>query len=645
LCNAAFGACVAQLAPAIAATRDCRFPCRRGRCKGADMTADSTEPAEPLSAPAPAPEGKPARSLGPLRMIWSLTLAYPKQIAIALMALLTTSLATIAIPARFKAIIDQAFGPDAAVATIDSAFRYLLMIVVVLGLATAVRFYCVSWLGERVVADLRLKVQDNLLRLSPSFFEVNSPKEISSRMTSDTAIIEQVVGTTVSVALRNLITGIGGVIYLFFLAPRLTAGLIVGIPLVVLPIVWFGRRLRKVSRTSQDRVAGIGAITAEVLGAIRVVQAFNQEGRERARFADEVERTFATAKRRITIRAAMTATIMVLVFGALVALMWQGALSVATGAIGGGTIAAFVLTGGLVAGAFGSLTEVYGDLLRGAGAAGRLNELLNEKPAIAPPIRPVALPEPRGQIAFERVTFRYPSRPEHAALVDFSLTVEPGETVAIVGPSGAGKSTIFQLAERFYDPIAGVVKLDGVPLVSADPAAIRQRIALVPQEGVLFAASARDNLRYGNWAASDEAIWEAESAANAEGFLRELPDGLDTFLGEDGGRLSGGQRQRIAIARALLRDAPILLLDEATSALDAESERLVQDALDRLMASRTTLVIAHRLATVRQADRIVVMDKGRIVEQGRHDQLSAGGGLYARLASLQFDDRQVAAAE
>jgi ATP-binding cassette, subfamily B, bacterial len=645
LCNAAFGACVAQLAPAIAATRDCRFPCRRGRCKGADMTADSTEPAEPLSAPAPAPEGKPARSLGPLRMIWSLTLAYPKQIAIALMALLTTSLATIAIPARFKAIIDQAFGPDAAVATIDSAFRYLLMIVVVLGLATAVRFYCVSWLGERVVADLRLKVQDNLLRLSPSFFEVNSPKEISSRMTSDTAIIEQVVGTTVSVALRNLITGIGGVIYLFFLAPRLTAGLIVGIPLVVLPIVWFGRRLRKVSRTSQDRVAGIGAITAEVLGAIRVVQAFNQEGRERARFADEVERTFATAKRRITIRAAMTATIMVLVFGALVALMWQGALSVATGAIGGGTIAAFVLTGGLVAGAFGSLTEVYGDLLRGAGAAGRLNELLNEKPAIAPPIRPVALPEPRGQIAFERVTFRYPSRPEHAALVDFSLTVEPGETVAIVGPSGAGKSTIFQLAERFYDPIAGVVKLDGVPLVSADPAAIRQRIALVPQEGVLFAASARDNLRYGNWAASDEAIWEAARAANAEGFLRELPDGLDTFLGEDGGRLSGGQRQRIAIARALLRDAPILLLDEATSALDAESERLVQDALDRLMASRTTLVIAHRLATVRQADRIVVMDKGRIVEQGRHDQLSAGGGLYARLASLQFDDRQVAAAE
>jgi len=604
------------------------------------MTADSPEPEAPLSAEAGAPEARPARSLGPLRMVWKLTLAYPKQIAIAFAALLTTSSATIAIPARFKAIIDQAFGPDAAAATIDSAFRYLLMIVIVLGLATAVRFYFVSWLGERVVADLRLKVQENLLRLSPSFFETNSPKEISSRMTSDTAIIEQVVGTTVSVALRNFITGVGGVIYLFFLAPALTAGLVVGIPLVVLPIVWFGRRLRRVSRTSQDRVAGIGALTSEVLGAMRVVQAFNQEERERTRFAEMVERTFATAKRRISIRAAMTATIMVLIFGALVVLMWRGALAVASGDIGGGTIAAFVITGGLVAGSFGSLTEVYGDLLRGAGAAGRLNELLNEKPAIAPPARAVALPEPRGQIAFERVTFRYPSRPEHAALNDFSLTVEPGETVAIVGPSGAGKSTLFQLAERFYDPLSGAVKLDGVPLTSADPADVRRRIALVPQEGVLFAASARDNLRYGNWDAGDEAIWDAARAANAEGFLRELPEGLDTFLGEDGARLSGGQRQRIAIARALLREAPILLLDEATSALDAESERLVQEALDRLMASRTTLVIAHRLATVRQADRIVVMDKGRIVEQGTHDQLIAAGGLYARLASLQFDERQ-----
>ncbi|HKX79173.1 MAG TPA: ABC transporter transmembrane domain-containing protein [Novosphingobium sp.] len=587
--------------------------------------------------PAGQPGAAPARTLGPLRTIWRLTLAYPRQIGIALLALLTTSSATIAIPARFKAIIDQAFGPNADVATIDHSFRYLLMIVLVLGVATAVRFYFVSWLGERVVGDLRLQVQRNLLRLSPSFFESNSPKEISSRMTSDTAVIEQVVGTTVSVALRNLITGVGGVIYLFFLAPGLTAILLVGIPMVMVPIILFGRRLRTVSRSSQDRVADIGALTSEVLGAVRVVQAFNQERREAARFEAAVEATFATAKRRIMTRATMTATIMVLIFGAITALMWRGALAVADGAITGGTIAAFVITGGLVAGAFGSLSEVYGDLLRGAGAASRLNELLQEKPSIAPPARPQALPQPpRGQISFEHVTFRYPTRPEMSALADFSLTVEPGETVAIVGPSGAGKSTLFQLAERFYDPQSGVIKIDGVPLTSADPADVRARIALVPQEGILFAADARDNLRYGNWQAEDEQIWEAARAANAEGFLRELPQGLDTFLGEDGARLSGGQRQRIAIARALLRDAPILLLDEATSALDAESERLVQDALEHLMDSRTTLVIAHRLATVRKADRIVVMDKGRIVEQGTHQALSSAGGLYARLASLQF---------
>ena len=516
----------------------------------------------------------------------------------------------------------------------------------VLALGTAFRFYYVSWLGERVVADIRLGVQRNLLRLAPSFFEENSPKEISSRMTADTALIEQVVGTTVSVALRNAIMAVGGVVYLFTLAPRLTLVLVLAIPVIILPIVWFGRRLRNVSRKSQDRVADIGAMITEVLGAMKVVQAFNQESREAERFGGAVDRTFQTAKRRILIRSVMTATIMFLIFGSLTLVMRQGALSVASGAISGGTIAAFVITGGLVAGAFGSLTEVYGDLLRGAGAASRLNELLNEKPVIAPPVRPVALPQPpRGQLAFENVTFRYPTRLEVAALADFTLVVEPGETVAIVGPSGAGKSTLFQLAERFYDPQAGSVKLDGVPLTSADPAEIRRRMALVPQDGVLFAASARDNLRYSNWDASDEAIWEAARNANAETFLKALPDGLDTFLGEDGARLSGGQRQRIAIARALLRDAPILLLDEATSALDAESERLVQDALDRLMACRTTLVIAHRLATVRQADRIIVMDQGRIVEQGNHDTLTLAGGLYARLASLQFDERSMQTVE
>jgi ATP-binding cassette subfamily B protein len=575
-------------------------------------------------------------------MIWTAALAYPGKVAIAGAALVTTATATLGIPWGFRQIIDQGFSRGADPHAIQMWFTALLVIVAVLAIGTAFRFYFVSWLGERVVADIRLKVQENLLSLPPSFFEENSPKEISSRMTADTALIEQVVGTTVSVALRNLIMAIGGVIYLFALAPKLTLVLVIAIPVVILPAVILGRKLRNVSRSSQDRVADIGTIVAEVLGAIKVVQAFNQEGREQRRFAEAVDRTFATAKRRITIRAIMTATIMFLIFGSLTLLMRQGALGVASGTISGGTIAAFVITGGLVAGAFGSLTEVYGDLLRGAGAASRLNELLNERPAIAPPPRPVALPQPpRGQLAYEHVTFRYPSRPEVSALADFSLVVEPGETVAIVGPSGAGKSTLFQLAERFYDPQAGAVKLDGVPLTSADPAEIRRRIALVPQDGVLFAASARDNLRYGNWEASDEQIWEAARAANAEAFIRELPQGLETFLGEDGARLSGGQRQRVAIARALLRDAPILLLDEATSALDAESERLVQEALDRLMATRTTLVIAHRLATVRQADRIIVMDHGRIVEQGNHDTLTRAGGLYARLASLQFDDRQV----
>ncbi|MEY4721394.1 MAG: hypothetical protein RIQ46_1119 [Pseudomonadota bacterium] len=592
------------------------------------------------TAPGPKPEPKPVKSLGPLRMVWRAAMAYPAMIAIAGVALITTATATLGIPWGFRQIIDQGFARGADPAAIEQGFLMLLGIVAVLSIGTGVRFYCVSWLGERVVADIRAAVQANLLRLAPSFFEENSPKEISSRMTADTALIEQVVGTTVSVALRNLIMAVGGVLFLFTLAPKLTLILVGGIVLVVAPIVWFSRRLRSVSRSSQDRIADIGALVTEVLSAMKVVQAFNQEGRERQRFSEAVERSFATARRRITIRAVMTSTAFLLIFGALALLMRQGAMGVASGAISGGEIAAFVLTAGIVAGAFGSLTEVYGDLVRGAGAASRLNELLNERTLIAPPDRPLTLPvPPRGQLAFVNVTFRYPSRPETAALADFSLNIEPGETVAIVGPSGAGKSTLFQLAERFYDPQAGTVKLDGVPLTSADPAQIRRRIALVPQEGVLFAASARDNLRYGDWDASDEAIWEAARAANAEDFLRALPQGLDTFLGEDGARLSGGQRQRIAIARALLRDAPILLLDEATSALDAESERLVQDALDRLMASRTTLVIAHRLATVRQADRIVVMDRGRIVETGTHDALSRAGGLYARLASLQFDEK------
>ena len=586
----------------------------------------------------PTPEEKTSRRIGDLAMVWHHARNYPRQIAFAGLALMTTSAATIGIPYGFKRVIDRGFGPGAS-GSVGTSFHYLLMIVVVLALATAVRFYYVSWLGERVVADIRTTVQRHLLRLTPRFFEENRPSEIASRLTSDTALIEQVVGSTVSIALRNTFTGIGGLIYLFAISPKLAGMLMIGIPLIILPIALLGKRVRNYSRTSQDRVADVGSIATETLGAMKVVQAFGQEDREAIRFSDAVAATFAAARARILLRAVMTAIVIGLVFGSITLVLWEGAIDVAAGRISGGAIAAFVLTGGIVAGAFGALTEVYGDLLRGAGAAGRLSELLREKPEIAAPANPVALPQPpRGALAFEGVQFHYPTRRDVAALNGFSLDVKPGETVAVVGPSGAGKTTLFQLVQRFYDPDAGRVTLDGIDLRDADPAEVRARIAMVPQETIIFGASARDNLRYGDWSATDDQLWTAAEAANAAEFLRKLPEGLDTFLGEGGARLSGGQRQRVTIARALLRDAPILLLDEATSALDAESERLVQEALERLMANRTTLVIAHRLATVRAAERIIVMSDGQIVEEGSHGSLMTNSGLYARLASLQFNE-------
>jgi ATP-binding cassette subfamily B protein len=599
-----------------------------------------------------------SRSLGNLSVVWHFALQYPWRIAGAIVSLIIAAAATLAIPAGFQQVIDQGFGAHSGPTPLRSPmlivlrdtlggfldgginfwFELLLATVIVLALATATRFYFVSWLGERVIADLRAAVLRNLITLSPSFFEENRPSEIASRLTADTSIIEQIVGTTVSVALRNLVMGIGGTVYLFTIAPRLTGMLLLGIPVIILPIVLLGRKLQAISRQSQDRIADVGSVASETLGAMKVVQAFGQEQREVDRFSSAVEDTFSTAQRRIKLRSVMTAIIITLIFGSITTVMWQGALDVMAGRLTGGSIAAFVLTGGLVAGAFGALTEVYGDLLRGSAAAGRLAELLNERPTIAAPAFPLVMPEPpQGRVTFDHVTFRYPTRPEVSALSDFSLDIAPGETVAVVGPSGAGKTTLFQLIQRFYDPSSGTVCVDGVALQLTDPSQVRARIAMVPQETVIFAASARDNLRYGHWGASDDALWDAAEAANAAEFLRKLPDGLDTFMGEGGARLSGGQRQRLAIARAILRNAPILLLDEATSALDAESERLVQDALERLMTNRTTIVIAHRLATVRAADRIIVMSDGKIVEEGNHDTLSRSDGLYARLARLQFE--------
>ncbi len=587
-----------------------------------------------------APNRPPGRSLKNLRMIWSFASHYRGHILGAAAALLVAAGATSGVPYAFKLIIDKGFAAGSSTQDIARWFEYLLMLVGVMALATAFRFFFVSWLGERTVADIRLAVHRNLLRLSPGFFEENRPAEITSRITVDTTIIEQVVGTTVSVALRNVVLAVACIVILFVLSPKLAGMMLLGLPVALGPIIIHGRKVRAISTRSQDRIADVGAVTSEVLGAMKIVQAFGQQDRETGRFSDAVAKVFATARTRILLRAFMTAIAIFLMFGAIILIIWQGAVDVAAGRMTGGTIAAFVLYGGLLAGAFGALSEVYGDFLRAAGASERLTELLEAEPDIRAPANPKELPDPaRGELEFDNVTFHYPTRRDVSALEGFSLTVKPRERLALVGPSGAGKTTIFQLAERFYDPQSGRVLLDGVDLRDADPADVRQRIALVPQETVMFAATARDNLRYGNWNATEDEIWQAASDAHAEEFLRKLPEGLDTYMGEGGARLSGGQRQRIAIARALLRNAPLLLLDEATSALDAESERLVQDALDRLMADRTTIVIAHRLATVRAADRIVVMDHGTIVEEGTHATLTRQGGLYARLARLQFEDR------
>ncbi|MBW7862433.1 MAG: ATP-binding cassette domain-containing protein [Rhodocyclaceae bacterium] len=561
---------------------------------------------------------------------------YRGRVLIAGLALIVAATAMLAVGQGLRAVIDQGFSAGDP-AWLDRTLAAMFGVIVVLALATFTRFYHVSWLGERVTADLRQRVFDHLLTLPPSWFEAGRTGEVISRLTSDTAQIESVVGSSLSIALRNLLLLVGGLAMMFTTSLKLTLLTLAGVPLVVIPIVSFGRQVRRLARASQDRIAELGNRIDETVHEIRIVQAYGHEDADRRAFGQLVAHGFDTARQRIRMRALLVAIVLLLVFGAISFILWIGGHDVLDGHISAGQLSAFVFYAALVGGSVGALSEVWGDLQRAAGATERLMEILDAQPAIETPAQPRALPEPsRGEVCFEAVSFRYPTRPDIAALEEFTLTVAPGETVALVGPSGAGKSTVFQLLLRFYDPATGTLRIDGVPLTAADPRAVRSRIALVPQEPVIFAASVADNVRYARPDASFDELRAACDAAWADEFIRTLPQGYDTDLGERGVRLSGGQRQRIAIARAVLADRPILLLDEATSALDAESERMVQRALERLMENRSTLVIAHRLATVQKADRIVVMETGRIVETGTHASLVRQDGLYAHLARLQF---------
>ncbi len=580
-----------------------------------------------------------SRDLKVLLYLWRYVGRYRLQLALACVALVVAAATVLALGSGLRLLIDRGFATGDA-ALLDQAVIGLFAAVLLLALSSYARFFLVSWIGERVIADIRKDVFDHTLALSPGFYETTRTGEILSRLTTDTTLLQVVVGTSVSIALRNALLLVGGVALLLVTSPKLTGLVLLVVPLVLVPVFVLGRRVRQLSRASQDRIADLGSYIDESLVAIRTVQAFNHEAVDRRRFAERAEEAFGTAIRRIRARAALSATVIVLVFSAVAAVLWIGGRDVLDGVLTPGELSAFVFYAVVVAGAVGALSEVFGDLQRAAGATERLIDLLSTEPAIAAPAQPLALPEPpRGELALEAVRLHYPARPDAAALVDLDLRVAPGELVALVGPSGAGKTTVFQLLLRFYDPEAGRVLLDGVDLRAVEPGALRRRIGLVPQEPVIFSANAWENIRYGRPEASDAEVRAAAEAAGCLEFVEALPEGFATFLGERGVRLSGGQRQRIAIARAILRDPAVLLLDEATSALDAESERRVQAALERLMTGRTTLIIAHRLATVLKADRIVVLDRGRVVQQGTHRELTAErSGLYAHLAALQFDE-------
>jgi len=591
---------------------------------------------------AASPERPRARSLKPLASLAPFVRPYRARVALALAALVIAAAAMLALPVALRQLIDHGLAAQSAT-TINRYFVGFLAAAVAFGGFAALRFYHVTWIGERLVADLRDAVYRRVIRMDPTFFEVTRTGEVLSRLTTDTTLVQSIAGSSLSIALRSALNLIGAVVMLALTSPKLTLALAVMLPLVIVPLIAAGRSVRRLSRDAQDRIADSSGLAGETLNAVQTVQAYTLEELQSRRFARAVEASFDTGIRRTRVRALLTALGTTLVFGAITVVLWLGAHEVLAGRMSGGELGQFLLYAVYVGTAAAAISETWGEVQRGAGAMERLSELLAAAPAVAAPARPAVLPPGRQRrIAFEHVSFRYPSRPETKALDDVTLAIAPGETVALVGPSGAGKSTAFQLLLRFYDPGEGRVTIDGVDVATLAPEALRHEIALVPQDTVLFGASARENIGYGRPGASDTEIVAAAEAAAADGFLRALPEGYDTFLGERGLRLSGGQRQRLAIARAILKDPPVLLLDEATSALDAESERLVQQALERLMRGRTTIIIAHRLATVLKADRIVVMDHGRIVGEGTHAQLAASNPLYARLAALQFSAPELA---
>ncbi|MBO9411156.1 ATP-binding cassette domain-containing protein [Ruegeria sp. R8_2] len=589
------------------------------------------------SAPGASEERARSRKIGVLGSLWPFMKPYKLLMIGATLALILTASMTLTLPLAVRRVVDNFRIEDGEL--LDWYFLAALGIAGVLAIGTGIRYALVTRLGERVVADIRKAVFDRVIGMSPEFYERIMTGEVLSRITTDTTLIQSVLGSSVSIALRNMLMFVGGLVLMLLTSAKLTAMVLLLIPLVVVPILVLGRRLRAISRENQDWIAASSGNAGEALGAVQTVQAFTHEQASRAQFGEMTETSYEVSLRRIQTRAVLTVIVIFLVFSGIVGVLWMGANDVRNGVMTEGVLIQFVIYSIIMAGSVAALSEIWSELQRAAGATERLVELLNAQDTVNDPTQAKALPAPvRGEIRFDGVTFRYPARPDVVALDQMTLTVSPGETVAFVGPSGAGKTTVIQMIQRFYDPDAGGVSLDGIDLRDLDRAEFRRHMALVPQDPTIFAASARENIRFGRLDATDPEVEAAARAAAAHDFISALPEGYDSFVGERGVMLSGGQKQRIAIARAILRDAPVLLLDEATSALDAESERAVQGAVDQMRAGRTTLIVAHRLATVKKADRIVVMDAGQIVAQGTHDDLVAQDGLYARLARLQFTD-------